>query len=117
MVARMIFGGWIISHRCSWITVYVFYCNAQSESHRLALERERVQAAKLEAEATLTKTKNDAKSFELTKMVEEAKILSMPLAGIDTSTKLWYMMIRDQIGKKLMSIQEPPVQEVVPPSI
>jgi hypothetical protein len=26
-------GGWIISHRCSWITVYVFYRNAQSESH------------------------------------------------------------------------------------
>jgi hypothetical protein len=24
---------WIISHRCSWITVYVFYRNAQSESH------------------------------------------------------------------------------------
>jgi hypothetical protein len=24
---------WIISHRCSWITVYVFCCNAQSESH------------------------------------------------------------------------------------
>jgi hypothetical protein len=21
--------GWIISHRCSWITVYVLYCNAQ----------------------------------------------------------------------------------------
>jgi hypothetical protein len=25
----MISGGWIISHRCSWITVYVLYCNAQ----------------------------------------------------------------------------------------
>jgi hypothetical protein len=24
---------WIISYRCSWITVYVFYRNAQSESH------------------------------------------------------------------------------------
>jgi hypothetical protein len=22
-------SGWIISHRCSWITVYVFCCNAQ----------------------------------------------------------------------------------------
>jgi phosphoglycerol transferase MdoB-like AlkP superfamily enzyme len=29
MVARMTSGGWIISHRCSWITVYVLYCNAQ----------------------------------------------------------------------------------------
>jgi hypothetical protein len=29
----------------------------------------------LEAEATLIKAKNDAKSFELTKMVEEAKNL------------------------------------------
>jgi hypothetical protein len=25
----MISRGWIISHRCSWITVYVLYCNAQ----------------------------------------------------------------------------------------
>jgi hypothetical protein len=24
MFARMTFGGWIISHRCSWIMVYVF---------------------------------------------------------------------------------------------
>jgi hypothetical protein len=24
---------WIFSHRCSWITVYVFCCNAQSKSH------------------------------------------------------------------------------------
>jgi hypothetical protein len=25
----MISGGWIISHRCSWIMVYVLCCNAQ----------------------------------------------------------------------------------------
>jgi hypothetical protein len=29
MVVRMISGRWIISHRCSWITVYVLCCNAQ----------------------------------------------------------------------------------------
>jgi hypothetical protein len=29
----MTFGGWIISHRYSWITVYVFCHNVQSESH------------------------------------------------------------------------------------
>jgi hypothetical protein len=29
MVVRMISGGWIIRHRCSWITVYVLCCNAQ----------------------------------------------------------------------------------------
>jgi hypothetical protein len=29
MVARMTSGGWIISHRCSWITVYVLCYNAQ----------------------------------------------------------------------------------------
>jgi hypothetical protein len=33
MVARMTSRGWIISHRCSWITVYAFCRNAQSESH------------------------------------------------------------------------------------
>jgi hypothetical protein len=69
----------------------------------LALERERVQAAKIEAEATLIKAKNDAKSFGLTKMVEEAKILSMSLEGMDPLTKTWYMIIRDRIMKELMS--------------
>jgi hypothetical protein len=29
MVARTTSGGWIISHRCSWITVYVLCCNVQ----------------------------------------------------------------------------------------
>jgi hypothetical protein len=24
---------WIISHRCSWMVVYIFCCNAQSKSH------------------------------------------------------------------------------------
>jgi hypothetical protein len=96
--------------------------------------RERVQATKLEVEATLIKAKNDTKSFELTKLVEEAKILSMPLAGMDPLTKSWYMMIRVRISKEVMSAHEPPVvqpeveespmvppevevEEVVPPSI
>jgi hypothetical protein len=73
----------------------------------LALERERVQATKIEAEATLIKAKNDAKSFELTKMVEEAKILSMLLEGMDPLIKTWYMIIRDHIVKELMSAHEP----------
>ena len=30
---RTITGRWIISHRCSWITVYVLCCNAQNEPH------------------------------------------------------------------------------------
>jgi hypothetical protein len=61
----------------------------EAQREMLALERERVQAAKLEAEAISVKAKNDAKSFELTKMVEEAKILSVPLEGMDPLTKSW----------------------------
>jgi hypothetical protein len=96
----------------------------EAQSDKLVLERERVQAAKLEAEATFIKANNDAKSFELTKMVEEAKILSIPLAGMDPLTKSWYMMIRDHIGNELMSAHEPPVvqpeveePEVVPSEV
>jgi hypothetical protein len=83
----------------------------ETQKEKLALERESVQAAKIEAEATLIKAKNDAKSFELTKMVEEAKILLMPLEGMDPLTKTWYMMIRDRIAKDLMSAHEPAVEE------
>jgi hypothetical protein len=32
-VLRLICHKWIISHRCSWMAVYVFCCNAQSKSH------------------------------------------------------------------------------------
>jgi hypothetical protein len=91
----------------------------ETQKEKLALERERVLAAKIKAEATLIKAKNDAKSFELTKMVEEAKILSMPLEGMDPLTKTWYMMIRDRIAKELMSAHEPAVEEprVVQPEV
>jgi hypothetical protein len=67
----------------------------------------------------LIKAKNDAKSFELIKMVEEAKILSMPLEGMDPLTKTWYMMIRDRIAKELMSVHELAVEEppVVQPKV
>jgi hypothetical protein len=32
-VLGLIPHGWIISHRCSWMAVYVSCCNAQSKSH------------------------------------------------------------------------------------
>jgi hypothetical protein len=32
-VLRLIHHKWIISHRCSWMAVYIFCCNAQSKSH------------------------------------------------------------------------------------
>jgi hypothetical protein len=91
----------------------------ETQKEKLALERERVLAAKIEAEATLIKAKNDAKSFELTKMVEEAKILSMPLEDMDPLTKTWYMIIRDRIAKDLMSAHEPVMEEprVVQPEV
>jgi hypothetical protein len=52
-------------------------------------------------------------------MVEETKILSMPLEGMDLLTKTWYMMIRDHIAKDLMSAHEPAVEEprVVQPEV
>jgi hypothetical protein len=78
----------------------------------LALERERVLAVKIEAEATLIKAKNNAKIFELTKMVDEAKIFSMPLEGMDPLMKTWYTMIRDCIAKGMMSAHETAVEEL-----
>jgi hypothetical protein len=91
----------------------------ETQKEKLALERERVLVAKIEAKATLIKAKNDAKSFDLTKMVEEAKILSMPLEGMDPLTKTWYMMIPDCIMKDMMSAHEPAVEEppVVQPEV
>jgi hypothetical protein len=59
----------------------------EAQREKLALEMDRVQAAKLETEATLIKAKNDTKSFEMKKMLEEEKILSMPLASMDALTK------------------------------
>jgi hypothetical protein len=96
----------------------------ETQREKLELERERVQATKIEAKATLIKSENGAKIFEFTKMVEEAKILSLPLEGMDPLTKTWYMMIRDRIAKELMSAHEPVVVQpeveeflVVPPVV
>jgi hypothetical protein len=96
----------------------------ETQREKLALERERFQAAKIDAKATLIKAKNDGKSFELTKMVEDVKILLMPLEGMDPLTKSWYMMIRDWIGKELMNAHEPAAMQpeveessVVPPEV
>jgi hypothetical protein len=57
-------------------------------------------------------------------MVEEAKILLMPLEGMDPLTKTWYMMMCDRITKELMSAHEPTVVQpeveeppVVPPVV
>jgi hypothetical protein len=65
----------------------------EAQREKLALERERIQGAKLEAEAILIKAKNYAKSFELTKMVEESKILSMLLEGMDPLSMSWKIEI------------------------
>jgi hypothetical protein len=37
-VLRLIRHKWIISHRCSWMAVYVSCCNAQSKSHSDTLD-------------------------------------------------------------------------------
>jgi hypothetical protein len=59
-------------------------------------EKEKVQAIKLEAQATMFKEMNEASSIALAEMKEEAKILMADLC-MDPLGDEWYMMYRECI--------------------
>jgi hypothetical protein len=70
----------------------------------LKLEREKVTAAKLEAQATMIKVMNESSNVALAKM-EEAKILQADMSSIDPLVRAWYMMYHVRIGKEVLASQ------------
>jgi hypothetical protein len=88
----------------------------ETQQEKLKLVRERVDTAKLEAQATMIKAVNESTNVALAKMKEDAKILQADMSIMDPLARAWYMMYRHRIGKEVLAAQATaaPVHEVPP---
>jgi hypothetical protein len=88
----------------------------ETQHKKLKLENERVDVAKLEAQATMIKEMNESTNVALSNRKEEAKILQADMSIMDPLARAWYMMYRERIGKEVLTAQEAaaPVHEVSP---
>jgi hypothetical protein len=94
---------------------------------KLGLEKEKVEATKLEAQTGMIKATNEASHVALAKMMEEAKNLTVDLSAMDPLARAWYEMYCERISKEVMTASvasatatpapTPVVMEVPPPSI
>ena len=72
---------------------------------KIGLEREKVEAAKMEAQAGMMKAMNEASNIALAKMTQEAKILMADMLNMDPLARAWHEMYRERIGKEGMAAQ------------
>ena len=74
----------------------------EKQEAKLQLEKEKVAAIKMEAQAGMLKAMNEASHFALAKMKEEAKILTSKLDEMDPLARAWHEMYRERISKEVM---------------
>ncbi|KAK1643387.1 hypothetical protein QYE76_061192 [Lolium multiflorum] len=70
---------------------------------KIELERERVEAAKMEAHAAAMKATNEATQLSLAKMSQESKILMADMEKMDLLAWAWHEMYRERIGQEVMA--------------
>ncbi|KAK1649488.1 hypothetical protein QYE76_067293 [Lolium multiflorum] len=70
---------------------------------KIELERERVEAAKMEAHAAAMKATNKATQLSLAKMSQESKILMADMEKMDPLARAWHEMYRERIGQEVMA--------------
>jgi hypothetical protein len=87
----------------------------ETQQEKLKLKTERVDAAKLEAQATMIKAMNESTNVASAKM-KEAKILQADMSIMDPLARTWYMMYRERTGKEVLAAQAAaaPVLEMPP---
>jgi hypothetical protein len=69
---------------------------------KIELERERVEAAKMEAHAAAMKATNEATQLSLAKMSQESKILMADMEKMDPLARAWHEMYRERIGQEVL---------------
>jgi hypothetical protein len=69
---------------------------------KIGLEREKVEATKMEAQVGVMKAMNEATQLSLAKMTQESKIL---IASMDPLARAWNEMYRERISKEVMAAQ------------
>jgi hypothetical protein len=67
----------------------------------LKIEREKVEDAKLEAQATMFKMMNESSKVAVAKIQD----LDADMSTMDPLARGWYMMYHDRIGKEAMAAQ------------
>ncbi|KAK1590122.1 hypothetical protein QYE76_037428 [Lolium multiflorum] len=70
---------------------------------KIELERERVEAAKMEAHAAAMKATNEATQLSLAKMSQESKILMADMEKMGPLARAWHEMYRERISQEVMA--------------
>ncbi|KAK1678997.1 hypothetical protein QYE76_039845 [Lolium multiflorum] len=71
----------------------------EKQDVKIGLEREKVEATKMEAQAGVMKAMNEATQLSLAEMTQESKILMTDMASMDPLARVWIEMYRKCIGK------------------
>jgi hypothetical protein len=72
---------------------------------KIGLDNEKVEAAKMEAHASMMKAMNEASTIALAKITQEAKILMADMSNMDSLARVWHEMCRERIGKEVVAAQ------------
>ncbi|XP_071678223.1 uncharacterized protein [Lolium perenne] len=83
---------------------------------KIALEREKVEAAKLEAHAATMKATNEATQLSLTKMSQESKILMADMDKMDPLARACHEMYHERIGQEVMAARDGSASPHAPPA-
>ncbi|KAK1664316.1 hypothetical protein QYE76_052475 [Lolium multiflorum] len=81
---------------------------------KIELERERTEAAEMEAHATAMKATNKATQLSLAKMSQESKILMTDMEKMDPLARAWHEMYRERIGQEVMATRAASASPVAP---
>ncbi|KAK1692295.1 hypothetical protein QYE76_008992 [Lolium multiflorum] len=77
----------------------------EKQDMKIELEREKVEAAKMEAHAATMKATNEATRLSLTKMSQESKILMDDMEKMDPLARAWHEMYRECIGQEVLTVR------------
>jgi predicted house-cleaning NTP pyrophosphatase (Maf/HAM1 superfamily) len=81
-------------------------------AHKIKLDEAKVEATKVVAQATLIRAMNESAQAKVTKMKEDAKILTADTSTMEDDAKAWYKMARDSVMKEM--IQEAAAEQTLP---
>ncbi|KAK1663390.1 hypothetical protein QYE76_051549 [Lolium multiflorum] len=70
---------------------------------KIELEREKVEAAKMETHAAAMKATNEATQLSLAKMSQKSKILMADMEKMDLLARAWNEMYRERIGQEVLA--------------
>jgi hypothetical protein len=87
-------------------------CFADKSAHKIKLDEAKVEATKVVAQATLIRAMNESAQAKVTKMKEDAKILTADTSTMEDDAKAWYKMARDSVMKEMM--QEAAAEQTLP---